>query len=188
MLRACGLHDCLKGRLFRTGESLALGDVEVSSFPVEHDAISPVGFRIEVRGRIITIATDLGNATSEVRAAIGLADLVVLEANHDLEMLERGRYPQHLRRRVAGPKGHLSNSQAAVVLAQHVKAEETEIWLAHLSKENNTPALALRTVRHCLKGAGMASAHVGVALRDRPSMKWNGESRPRQLSLFAGMN
>jgi hypothetical protein len=100
-------------------------------------------------------------------------------------MLHTGRYPYHLRRRVSGPTGHLSNSQAARILAESVKDGDAEVWLAHLSKENNTPALALQTVRRQLKSVRRSSVSVDVLRRDRPSLRWSGASRPRQLSLFS---
>lgn len=184
VLTAIGLADAPRTRLLDTGRPALFGDVEVTPFAVSHDAVRPVGFMIRAQGRTIVIATDLGEVTPEVSEAVRQADLAVIEANHDLEMLHNGRYPYHLRRRVAGPTGHLSNSQAASLVVNHAKGHATDIWLAHLSKENNTPALAARTVRRCLKEAGMGGMYVDVALRDRPSLRWTGVPRPRQLGLF----
>jgi phosphoribosyl 1,2-cyclic phosphodiesterase len=186
VLRAAGLHDLPESRLIEVGRSLLFGDVEVTCFPVQHDSVCPVGFLIRVADRTVVIATDLGHPTEPVAEAVQLADLLVLEANHDSELLHNGRYPYHLRRRVSGPNGHLSNSQAASILVKHVRDERTEVWLAHLSKENNSPSLALKTVRSYLKAGGLAAMSVGVAQRDRPSLRWTGLPRPRQLSLFAG--
>lgn len=184
VLRAAGLHDLREAAVLHVGRPMLFGDVEVTSFPVSHDAVRPVGFLIRVKGRTITIATDLGEATPELLEAVSLSDLVVLEANHDLEMLHRGRYPYHLRRRVSSRTGHLSNHQAAKILESHLKGEESDVWLAHLSKENNVPKLALKTVRLALAASGLGSVQTQVALRDRPSLRWNGNPRPKQLSLF----
>jgi phosphoribosyl 1,2-cyclic phosphodiesterase len=184
VLRACGLHGLRQAEPIDVGRSTLVGDVEVTSFPISHDAVRPVGFLARTGGRTLAIATDTGGATPEMLEAIALADLVVLEANHDIEMLYSGRYPYHLRRRVSGPTGHLSNAQAAGILAKNVRRPDVDIWLAHLSKENNTQALAMRTVHRTLKAIGL-SLSVGVALRDRPSLRWTGTGRPRQLSLFA---
>lgn len=183
LLRAAGLadHECCS--VLDVGRPTLFGDVEVTTFPVEHDAAAPVGFAIKVEGRSITIATDLGVVTPDVACAIGCADLIVLESNHDPEMLHNGRYPPHLRKRVSGPRGHLSNFQAGAGLAATAR-DDAEVWLAHLSKENNTTRLALQTVRRILKAAGRARVQVDVALRDRPSLRWHGMIRPRQLSLF----
>lgn len=187
VLKATRLDGLHQARILEVGRPTLFGDVEVTSFPVSHDSVCPVGFFIRVDGRSIVIATDLGKATSEVVEAVSQADLVVLEANHDLDMLRNGSYPAYLRNRIAGPKGHLSNNQSSALLAGHLKSEDVEVWLAHLSKENNTPRLASRTVSATLKLAGLGGVALGVALRDRPSLRWTGVPRPRQLSLFAGL-
>jgi phosphoribosyl 1,2-cyclic phosphodiesterase len=185
VLRAAGLHGLRQAHVLALDRPYRFGDVDISCFRVEHDAVCPVGFLIGAAGRTICLATDLGQPTPPVAEAVALADLVILEANHDLELLQHGRYPYYLRRRVAGPTGHLSNSQAAGILARSAKGANTEVWLAHLSKENNSPALALRTVKQMLRASGLEDMPVQVALRDRPSLRWSGEPRPRQLSLFS---
>jgi phosphoribosyl 1,2-cyclic phosphodiesterase len=186
VLRAIGVHDLPQARLIDVDQPVLFGDVQVTCFPVQHDSVRPVGFLVRVAARTVVIATDLGDPTQSVTDAVERADLVVLEANHDSEMLHTGRYPYYLRRRVSGPDGHLSNSQAARILREHLRDEQTEVWLAHLSKENNTPGLALRAVRSSLKSRGFEDLSIGVAQRDRPSLRWNGTPRPRQLSLFPG--
>jgi phosphoribosyl 1,2-cyclic phosphodiesterase len=186
VLRATGLRGERAAAILDIGKPQRFGDVEVMSFGVSHDSVCPVGFVIRIGERTITLATDLGTANPDVVEAVGRADLVVLESNHDRDMLRQGRYPSHLRERVAGPNGHLSNTQAAGILVKHVKHEGVDVWLAHLSRENNTPALALRTVQRSLQAAGLGSVGVAVAQRDRPSVRWNGLPRPRQLALFAG--
>ena len=184
VLRAAGLHDVNQASVIEVGRPLLFGDVEVTCFPVSHDSVCPVGFLVHVSSRTIAIATDLGEPTPELLEAVRVADLVVLEANHDLQMLRQGRYPHQLQRRVAGPKGHLSNDQAAGILVSNLKSDTVDVWLAHLSRENNTPHLATRTVGNAFRSAGLASVSLGVAARDRPSLRWNGVQRPRQLSLF----
>ncbi|GAC1324444.1 MAG: MBL fold metallo-hydrolase [Chloroflexota bacterium] len=184
VLRAAGLHGLSQATVLPVGRPTLIGDVEVTPFSVSHDAACPVGFSIRHAGKTIVIATDLGMPTSSVVEAMSGADLLVLESNHDLELLHRGRYPYHLRRRVSGPTGHLSNAQAASLLTKHLRDESVEVWLAHLSKENNTPALALKEARQTLKSVGLGRVHVDVALRDRPSLRWTGHARPRQLDLF----
>jgi phosphoribosyl 1,2-cyclic phosphodiesterase len=184
VLRAIGLHGDPQSRLMDIDQPVLFGDVQVTCFPVQHDSVCPVGFLVHVAGRTVAIATDLGKPTPSVTDAVEIADLVVLEANHDTGMLNSGRYPYHLRRRVSGPEGHLSNTQAASILARHLRDERTEVWLAHLSKENNTPALAMSTVRGLLRSRGLDSLTIGIAQRDRPSLRWTGVPRPRQLSLF----
>jgi phosphoribosyl 1,2-cyclic phosphodiesterase len=187
-LRAAGLHERPQAAVFESAASYHFGDVEVSTFPVAHDAAAPVGFLIKTDGRTITLATDLGTVTEDVSSAIRISDLVVLEANHDLEMLHSGRYPYHLRRRVSSSTGHLSNDQAADALCNAVAGEDVEVWLAHLSRENNSPMLATSTVRRALHGVGLNGVSLRVARRDKPSLSWNGAARPRQLSLFGSQS
>lgn len=184
VLRAAGLRDLSQASVLSVGRPTLVGDVEITLFPVSHDAVRPVGFFARAGDRTIAIATDLGRPTPEMTEAVSHADLVVLEANHDLGMLHEGRYPLYLRRRVASATGHLSNDQAAGVLMDHVKNDNAQVWLAHLSKENNSPRLAVQTVRRCLAVCGLSSLNISVARRDNPSARWTGEIRPRQLSLF----
>ncbi len=185
VLRATGLHSERSAVVLDVGATQRFGDVEVTTFDVPHDSVCPVGFFIRAGDRTIALATDLGRSTEDIESAVSRADLVVMEANHDIDMLQNGRYPIHLRRRVAGPTGHLSNSQAATLLVNHLRDSDVEVWLAHLSKENNSPALALRTVRQAFARVGLGKAAITVAARDKPSARWNGVPRPRQLSLFA---
>jgi phosphoribosyl 1,2-cyclic phosphodiesterase len=184
VLRACGALGSRSAQPLDAGRPLLIGDVEIRSFPISHDAVRPVGFFAQTQHRSLVVATDTGQPTPEMLEAVAAADLIVLEANHDLDMLQNGRYPRQLRRRVAGPTGHLSNTQAAGILATMLKRPDVEVWLAHLSKENNTPALALQTVRRTLKTIGL-SPRVDVVQRDRPSLRWTGMPRPQQLPLFA---
>lgn len=184
VLRAAGLEGLSTAAVLDVGRPMLLGDVEVTTFPVSHDAVRPVGFLIRTGGKVITIATDLGRPDGHLTEAVAAGDLVVLESNHDPEMLHSGRYPPYLRKRVAGPTGHLANHQAAEVLAHHVKNDGVEVWLAHLSRNNNTQSLAMRTVAGILRASGLSRMQVGIARRDRPSLIWSGQARAKQLSLF----
>ena len=115
-------------------------------FAVPHDAASTVGYVFKSGGSKCTYLTDVGFVTDEVRQNIADADVVVLEANHDEDMLKNGSYPQILKQRILGTRGHLSNVSAAWLLA-HMERLPEEVFLAHLSQENNLPSLALQTVR-----------------------------------------
>lgn len=185
VLGATGLRGLPSAAVLEVGRPMLFGDVEVTSFPVSHDAVRPVGFMARTQERTLVVATDLGKPTPEVTEAVSLGDLVVIEANHDPEMLWNGSYPMYLRRRVAGPTGHLANEQTADILVKNVRHERVDVWLAHLSKNNNSASVALRTVRGVLKTMGLSGLHVDVARRDRPSLAWNGMPRPAQLSLFS---
>jgi phosphoribosyl 1,2-cyclic phosphodiesterase len=183
VLRACRLTHLSCVDPVRIGQTRRFGDVEVTTFPLEHDAAGHVGFFIRSQGRTLTVATDTGRPNGDLKDAVSQSDLVVIEANHDLQMLQNGPYPFHLRRRVGGPRGHLSNAQTGAIILKSVKRADVNVWLAHLSRENNTPGVALRTVKGMLQREGM-SVDVQVAQRDRPSLRWTGAPRPSQLSLF----
>lgn len=178
------LRKLLNTNVLKLEEPNLFGDVEVSCFLLSHDSVRPVGFSIRSRDRAVVLATDLGEPTDELVTAIKAADLIVLEANHDRGMLLRGRYPYRLKERVAGPLGHLSNDQAAYILTSHLQHQTAEVWLAHLSRENNTPAKARRTVLRELKAAGLGAVPLRVASRGRPSLRWDGTLRPSQLTLL----
>lgn len=145
---------CIPHVELATRSNTVIGDIEVQSFAISHDAAEPVGYRFRHGGHELVIATDLGVVTPEVLAALRDADEVVLEANHDLEMLKVGPYPYFLKRRVAGEHGHLSNTDAAKALGASLTSRTKRIHLAHLSQENNYPALAYETVRDHLRGLG----------------------------------
>ena len=135
-----------------TGD-FSIGEVRVQPFATSHDAAEPCGFRIE-GSSCFTLATDLGLVTDGVQAAIEGADVLVLEANHDPEMLRRGGYPWTLKRRILSDRGHLANNEAAWALMR-MKKRPRKVYLAHLSEENNRPALAHNTVQEILSGHGV---------------------------------
>lgn len=144
---------------------LALGAVEVTPFPIAHDAPGACGFRFDTPGGAVGLMTDTGYVTEEAADVLPGVALAVLEANHDVETLRSGPYPPYLKRRILGDGGHLSNEDCArfaVTLTEHGAAE---IVLAHLSRENNTPAMARRAVETALSAAGLHPA-LSVAPRD----------------------
>lgn len=122
------------------------GGVIVRPFHTSHDCREGYGYQIDLPdGRTAALATDLGYLSEEVLQAIRGRDLVMIESNHDVRMLENGSYPYPLKRRILSDMGHLSNETCAKVLPELVKSGSTRFALAHLSKENNTPALAYQT-------------------------------------------
>lgn len=138
------------------GESFFLNDLEVVPFSIPHDAGDPVGYRIYAPGLSAAVATDLGYFAQTVKDAVEGADVVLLESNHDPDMLRRNpHYPQHLKSRILGRKGHLSNESGAQAAVELVKCGTKHLLLGHLSSENNTPELALRTVSGALEKAGV---------------------------------
>ncbi len=146
------------------GEVEAVG-IKVRSFRVPHDAAEPVGIVLEGEGKAVGIATDLGEAPGRVIDALEGCEALIFEANHDLEMLLSGPYPWALKLRILGPLGHLSNDAAGSALS--LLAENARhVFLAHISQENNRPALALETVaRYVDRWDG----HLYLTYPDRPA-------------------
>ncbi len=158
---------------FKVEESFHIRDLSIEPFRTPHDAADPCGFLIEEESlfaginKRIAVATDLGSVTDEIRERLLPCDLVMLEANHDIEMLLNGWYPQDLKQRILSDVGHLSNDAAGETLGYlSRKGRLRTAVLMHLSKNNNRPALALQTVQEHLDGAEVA---VAVAPRDRMS-------------------
>ena len=156
-----------------TGATRCFGNLEVSTFPVPHDARDPVGFALAYDGWRMCIATDVGYDCPELEPHIAGADLVVLEANHDVETLRTGSYPWPLKHRILGNGGHLSNDQAGRLLERAFACAPRRrrwVWLAHLSAENNTPRKAHEQIALRLDLAGLLpQADLSVARRDVPS-------------------
>lgn len=137
------------------GRCEPVGGFLVSAFPTSHD-VPCCGFRITAPdGSVMAIATDLGCLTDPVHTALSGAGLVALEANYDLHSLRYGSYPYYLKRRIESPRGHLDNNECAAKILELVQQGCKKFALCHLSKENNTPDLALGAVRSALVAAGV---------------------------------
>ena len=145
-------------------DELTINDVTVRPFSTSHDAADPVGFNLFYEDIKLSVATDLGFVTDTVKEALALADVMILEANHDLDMLRKGSYPWPLKRRIMSNKGHLSNTDAGWTLARLPHKQRIQVFLAHLSQENNTPSLAKQTVMDILQGEGFDSAQFKLHL------------------------
>ncbi|HMA34491.1 MAG TPA: MBL fold metallo-hydrolase [Chloroflexia bacterium] len=165
--------------LLPVGGACQAGPIQVRTFPLSHDAAETVGFWVQAEGAHACICTDLGLPTAALTAPLAAADLLVLEANHDLDRLWAGPYPPALKARIAGPRGHLANVDAArLVLDLARDPRPRTIWLAHLSATNNTPRLAYEAVAAPLAQAGYHHYMVAVAGRDRPSLVWDSVVAP----------
>ena len=130
-----------------TDESFILGDITIDPFRISHDAKEPSGYRMNCCGKSVAVATDLGIYDEYTVSKLKSLDAVLLEANHDIHMLEVGSYPYYLKRRVMGDKGHLSNELSGRLLCDILHDNLKHILLGHLSKENNYEELAYETVR-----------------------------------------
>ena len=135
---------------FTVGTEFELGDIAVSSFNTPHDATQSVGFKLKANGKTLAYATDLGHISEEVFGAMCGADIAIIESNHDKDMLRKGPYPDFLKRRVSSKHGHLSNNDCGKFAVTLAESGTRYIQLAHLSKENNTPKIASRTVSEAL--------------------------------------
>ena len=142
-------------RLLEVGVTHQIGDFSVTPFLVPHDASENVGYQIEAEGVTFVIITDAGSFTEEMKSRIGQANYLVIEANHDVEMLQGGPYPQYLKERISSPNGHLSNKDCGKMLAENMTERLKHVWLCHLSEENNHPELARKTVEATLRSYGI---------------------------------
>ncbi len=155
----------LEGRLMEAEDLFSIGDCVVTPFPTSHDAPGSYGYRFDTPDGGFGLLTDSGCVTPEAEEVLPGVVLAVLEANHDEETLKSGSYPYYLKRRILGPTGHLRNEDAAAFAVTLAAAGAEEIVLAHLSRENNTPAMALRAVETALSAAGL-SPRLSAAPRD----------------------
>jgi phosphoribosyl 1,2-cyclic phosphodiesterase len=154
---------------FEPGVPFEAYGVKVDPFTIPHDAVNPVAFVLEGEGVRVGIATDLGHATTLVVERLRGCHVLVVEANHDDDMLIRGPYPWALKQRIGGRLGHLSNAEAATLLAATADDDCQAVVLAHLSESNNTAAKARQTVAGALAAAGRSRYAMRVAARRQPS-------------------
>ncbi len=146
-------------------DSFAIGEIDVTPFPLSHDAADPMGYVFRSNGHRVAVCTDTGIYDSQIMSEIHGSDIVILESNHDERMLREGSYPRMLKERIAGRFGHLSNRDAGKLLLEILTEKTRAVMLAHLSEENNYPAIALKTVQDILLGNGMELPQLHVAQR-----------------------
>ena len=167
------LQEVERVTIIPVGSPFHIGDLEVEAIPVSHDAAQPVGFRFAATGVQGLLATDLGEATPEILEPLADCDWLVLESNHDEEMVLAGPYPWLLKQRLVGPRGHLSNQALGRCLRTHLGARTRHLFLAHLSRTNNHPQLALEQVSAALSGAferGGSGPRIHLTHQNRPSI------------------
>ena len=158
--------------IFETASTFEIGGLRVEAFTVPHDAADPVGFVFDDGASRLCVTTDLGQATSLVRAKLAGCNVAVLESNHDYEMLMKSERPMSLKTRIAGRSGHLSNDDAAELMRDVVPPQMHTLLLAHLSDECNTPYLALDTMTRTLRKAGRADVRVEVMSQTQVSARF----------------
>ena len=143
-------------------KSFELGDFFITPFSVSHDAVHPYGFVIETEREKLSYVTDTGYISKGVMKAIEGSDIVIMESNHDRELLMRGWYPERLKRRILSDKGHLSNEETALAVRDLAKSGTERFMLAHLSENNNLGELAYWTTSRLLRAAGIKKDEVTV--------------------------
>ena len=161
-------------RLFETGAAFQIGEVGVETFSIPHDAQDPVGYVLRTAAGNIGFATDLGHVTKLVLERIRIANVLVLESNHDVKMLQEcPRRSWALKQRILGRHGHISNVTAAETVAQIMSSALQQLYLAHLSRECNTPALAEHVMAEQLHHIGAKHVRLQVAAQDVPCGTYN---------------
>ena len=148
--------DCVPNlELFQAGSSFTIGDFDITSFTIPHDAVDPVGFSFRAEGIKVSIVTDLGYMPDSVRMQLRGSDALLLESNHDLNMLKVGPYPWSVKQRVMGRMGHLSNDAACSFVREDLDNRTSTLILGHLSEHNNHPELVRQAAMEALNGRSL---------------------------------
>ena len=161
--------------LFCVNENFDIGDLKIFPFSIPHDAANPCGFNIFYKNKKISIATDLGHVDSTIIKNLEGSSFILLESNYDPNILKCSKYPYLLKQRIAGPNGHLSNEVAGKTISYLMNSGLENVMLGHLSKENNFPELAYKTVidELCSQNFNENNIKIGVANRYEPTAVLN---------------
>lgn len=157
---------------FIDSECVTINDMDIISYKIPHDAVSPQGYAVYSENKKFCLATDLGHFSKEVEYALKDADAILIESNHDVEMLKFGPYPYPLKKRILSNVGHLSNEDCGNAIVDLIAKGNKKIMLGHLSKTNNYPELAYQTVVSVLLENGVElekDIELFMAKRDMPS-------------------
>jgi phosphoribosyl 1,2-cyclic phosphodiesterase len=159
----------LSWSIFATGSPFQVGEFHVQPFSVPHDSYDPVGFCVRHGDACVGVVSDMGVATSAIRERLRQCQILVIESNHDEDMLRDADRPWSLKQRIMGRQGHLSNTQAGELVADLAGPHLQTVFLAHLSGDCNTPELAMKTVRRVLEKRGITHVDVKLTYSDRVS-------------------
>lgn len=152
---------------FKIGEEFEIGDLKIKPFSTSHDAMDSCGFSIENDDKKISIATDLGEMTNEVMTNLKSSKFILLESNYEPEVLRFCSYPYAVKSRIAGTRGHLSNSEAGKTISELIKYGLENVMLGHLSKESNFPELAYKSVLNELMQKGIKEKDINLKIASR---------------------
>ena len=181
-MRAHARLGALAWNVFETGQAFGIGDLTFEPFSVPHDAYDPVGFVVSDGHSRVGVLTDAGVPTTLIRERLSRCHAVVVEANHDEQLLLEAPRPWSLKQRIRGRQGHLSNDHAAAILADIAGPDLQQVFLAHLSAQCNRGDLALACATRSLARAGHAHVRVSLTYPDRISDIWSASPRPAALS------
>lgn len=159
-------------RIIEKEKGFEIKDFQITAFDVPHDTIENVGYQIKIQDKVVVLITDVGRITTTVSHYASTANHLIIEANYDEEMLRQGAYPHHLKKRIASGMGHLSNRLTGELLTSIYHERLDEIWLCHLSQDNNHPELAYKTVETALNNYGVkvgADVILKTLSRGKPS-------------------
>ncbi|MCF8009150.1 MAG: MBL fold metallo-hydrolase [Halanaerobiales bacterium] len=154
----------------------SFGNFGIKPVTISHDSVDPVAYVVKLKKKKLIVATDLGYINQELKKELYNFDFLLLESNHDIDMLMSGSYPPFLKRRIRGKKGHLSNDAAAEILPELINGRCPQVLLGHLSQENNNPKVALITVSNILKQRGFVigeDLNLDLTFQSKPTKVFN---------------
>ncbi len=158
---------------FENGQAFEIGPFTVEAFSIPHDVCDPVGFMVRCEGKAYFHATDVGTPLDSIGRHLAEADIATLESNHDLQLLMTSARPEHLKKRIRGPRGHLSNDESASLVRRFASPRLEYLALAHLSGECNAPRLASAAATNALREAKLLSTKLEILSQDTPSKGWS---------------
>lgn len=164
----------LEWQVFSTGTAFSVGSFSIEPFTVPHDALDPVGFVVQAGGVRVGVVTDMGMSTTLIRDKLKSCHAIVVEANHDEDMLKTSKRPWSLIQRILGRQGHLCNEAAAQMLAEIAGPDLRHVYLAHISQQCNRRELALKTVERILRAKGHSHIRISLTYPDQVSDVWEG--------------
>jgi len=164
--------DEIKVKIFQTGSAFHIGNISIEPFSVPHDAYEPVGFRLQTQSCAVGIVTDLGMTTTLVREKLKGCNALVIEANHDEDLLQEAARPWSLKQRIRSRQGHLSNIDAAQLIVESASENLEHVFLFHLSSDCNTPEIALQTISSQLRLDGWDAINLEITHQRKISNLW----------------
>lgn len=162
----------ITAKIFQTGSPFEIGDITIEPFSVPHDAYEPVGFRLQAAGTAVGVVTDLGMATALIREKLRGCHAIIVESNHDEDLLQEAPRPWPLKQRIRSRQGHLSNIGAAQLISECATDALEHVFLSHLSSDCNTPDTALRTVASQLRLDGLDRITLEISHASQISSRW----------------